>query len=320
LNEATAFQNTKAMEKFTIELLGDSSFPISKDQTILQASLEAGVPHFHACGGKGKCSTCRILVKAGNENLTELTQREADIHKRIPFPPNVRLACQTYVKGENVQVHRMIRDETDIQFYIKEDTATDLEYTGEEKEMALFFLDIRNFTPFIETYLPFDVIHIMRRLFALFQNAIQANDGRIIETAGDGFYAAFGFDNSIKQAVENACKAGYQIFADLRAFNDQYMYKNFRHRFQVGIGLHAGRVIIGNIGIGVNNNLTVTGLPVNIAARLQAATKDLNNSFLISDYAFSYLSDQQHGSQQDIKLKGIKDEVSIHLIGSPFQA
>jgi adenylate cyclase len=120
--------------------------------------------------------------------------------------------------------------------------------------------------------------------------------------------------------VENACKAGYQIFADLRAFNEQYMYKNFRHRFQVGIGLHAGRVIIGNIGIGVNNNLTVTGLPVNIAARLQAATKDLNNSFLISDYAFSYLSDQQHGSQQDIKLKGIKDKVSIHLIGSPFQA
>jgi adenylate cyclase len=306
------------MEKFTIELLGDSSIPISREQTILEASLEAGVPHFHACGGKGKCSTCRILVREGGENLSAFTQKEVDIHKHIPFPPNVRLACQTYVRGENVQVHRMIRDETDIQFYIKEDTAIDLEYTGEEKEMALFFLDIRNFTPFIETYLPFDVIHIMRRLFTLFRKAIEANDGRIIETAGDGFYAAFGFDTEIAKAVANAAKAGMQIMDDLETFNESYMYKNFRHRFQVGIGLHAGRVIIGNIGIGVNNNLTVTGLPVNIAARLQAATKELNNNFIISDYAFTCLEDQPHTSVQEIQLKGIKEKVAVHLMGIPY--
>jgi len=303
---------------FEIVLLGDSTVPISSDQTILQAALEAGIPHFHACGGKGKCSTCRILVRAGEENLSAFTPKEEAIHKHIPFPPNVRLACQTYVKGENVQVHRMIRDETDIQFYIKEDTATDLEYTGEEKEMALFFLDIRNFTPFIETYLPFDVIHIMRRLFTLFRNGIEACEGRIIETAGDGFYAAFGFDTSIEKAVENATSAGRKIFEDLEAFNESYMYKNFRHRFQVGIGLHAGRVIIGNIGIGVNNNLTVTGLSVNIAARLQAATKDLNNSFVISHYAFSYLSNQVKTSSQEIQLKGIKEKVRVHLIGNTY--
>lgn len=306
------------MGKFMIELLGDIPVQISEGQTILEASLEAGVPHFHACGGKGKCSTCRILVRGGFENITELTPKEVAIRKQVSFPPNVRLACQTYVKGENVQVHRMIRDEADIQFYIKEDTATDLEYMGEEREMALFFLDIRNFTPFIESYLPFDVIHIMRRLFALFRHAIESNNGRIIETAGDGFYAAFGFEASIDKAVENAATAGRQIFSDLEAFNESYMYKNFRHRFQVGIGLHAGRVIIGNIGIGVNNNITVTGLPVNIAARLQAATKDLNNNFIVSEHAFSYLEDQQYVSFQKISLKGIKEKVGVHLMGTPF--
>jgi adenylate cyclase len=306
------------MDKFTIELLGDSAIEISEEQTILQASLAAGVPHYHSCGGNGNCSTCRVLVRTGGENLSAFTQKEAELRERIPFPPSVRLACQTYVKGENVQVHRMIRDETDIQFYIKDDTATDIEYTGLEKEMALFFLDIRNFTPFIEAYLPFDVIHIMRRLFALFQNAIEANAGRIIETAGDGFYAAFGFDTEIAEAVDNACKAGHQILNDLRAFNENYMYKNFRHRFQAGIGLHAGKVIVGNIGIGVNNNLTVTGLSVNIAARLQAATKELDNSFLISDHAFSFLADQPQAASQLIKLKGIKEKVTVRLMGTSF--
>jgi adenylate cyclase len=159
----------------------------------------------------------------------------------------------------------------------------------------------------------------MRRLFALFRNAIEANDGRIIETAGDGFYAVFGFETDIDKAVENACNAGHQIFNDLGAFNESYMYKNFRHRFQVGIGLHAGRVIVGNIGIGVNNNLTVTGLPVNIAARLQAATKELNNSFLISGNAFAHLTDQPQTSQQEINVKGVKDKINVHLLGTSYQ-
>ena len=304
---------------FTVELLGDRPIQVNEEQTILQASLEAGIPHYHACGGKGKCTTCRILVRKGIESLSEVTQQELEIRKQIPFPPNVRLACQTFVKGSNVEVHRMIRDETDIELYVKQNRAAAPEYTGEEKVMALFFLDVRNFTPFIETYLPFDVIHILRRLFSIFQNVIETNDGRIIETAGDGFYAAFGFDTPIKVAVENAYNAARQIFSDIDAFNNNYMYKNFRHRFQVGIGLHAGKVIVGNIGIGVNNNLTVTGLPVNIAARLQTATKDLNNTFLMSDYAYELLREPHYVvSSQKISLKGIKDKVNVHLMGTPF--
>jgi adenylate cyclase len=306
-------------EVFTIELLGDGSIPISANQTILQASLAAGIPHYHACGGKAQCSTCRILVQEGQESLSPLTEKEKELRTRVPFPPQVRLACLAFVKGNDVKVHRMIRDETDIRFYIKEDTAADTEYIGQEKELALFFLDIRDFTPFVETYLPFDVIHIMRRLFALFRNAVEAHQGSIIETAGDGFYAVFGFETTLNKAVDDACKAGYQILDDLEAFNNSYMYKNFRHRFQVGIGLHAGKVITGNIGIGVNNNITVTGLPVNIAARLQAATKEVNNSFLISDFAFSCLLKHDQVPQLQLQVKGIQEEMQIHLIGKPYR-
>src|SRR5215217_4745641 len=178
-------------ESFILELLGDKQIPIQTGQTILEASLAAGIPHYHACGGNAKCSTCRILIKEGADYLSAFNDKELALRQRIPMPHNVRLACQTYVQGKGAKAHRMIRDEADIRMYISKDIVTDLSYIVEEKNLALFFLDVRDFTPFIETYLAFDVIHVMRRLFTLFRTCIEGQDGKIIETAGDGFYAVF---------------------------------------------------------------------------------------------------------------------------------
>jgi adenylate cyclase len=307
-------------QQYTIELIGDGVIKVHEGQTILDASLQAGIPHYHACGGQAECSTCRILINKGKENLTGQNDKERALKKRIPFPENVRLACQTFVIGENVQVHRMIREEIDVKLYIVEDTLTNLEHIGEEKELALFFLDIRNFTPFIETYLPFDVIHIMRRLFTLFRKVIEMNKGCIIETAGDGFYAVFGFDSYLATAVHHAIGSGFQILKDLQSFNDTYMQKNFRHRFQVGIGVHAGKVITGNIGIGVNNNLTVMGFAVNVAARLQASTQEFNNNFVVSETAFKELINKPQGIRKLAHLRGIHDVIPCYLIGEPYDA
>jgi adenylate cyclase len=73
------------------------------------------------------------------EDLLDVTEKESRLRTHIPFPKNVRLACQTYVKGDNVKVHRMVRDEKDIELSIKEYTLTDLEHTGQENESGLFF-------------------------------------------------------------------------------------------------------------------------------------------------------------------------------------
>lgn len=304
---------------FWIEFIGDRSVKIEEDQTILVASLAAGIPHYHACGGNAKCSTCRILVQMGQEFLTPCNEKEMLLRTTMHLPSNVRLACQTYVKGSPVHVHRIIRDETDIHLYIDEDTQADVQNIGEEKELALFFLDIRDFTPFMENNLAFDVIHVMRRLFGLFRKCIELYSGKIIETVGDGLYAVFGFSDDIKLATNNACKAGMAILSELIVFNEQYLEKHFNHCFQVGIGLHTGTVILGNIGIGVNNNLTVMGLPVNIASRLQGATKQENNSFIVSDKAFQMLDDPPASVQKQIELKGLKEDFKVHLIGNKYQ-
>ncbi|RYF83872.1 MAG: adenylate/guanylate cyclase domain-containing protein, partial [Chitinophagaceae bacterium] len=211
------------------------------------------------------------------------------------------------------------RDETDLQIYLEEDVDGDLQHTGYEQELALFFLDIKNFTPFIEKYLPFDVIHIIRRLFALFRRCIESCDGKIIETAGDGFYAVFGFNTNLATAANQAFAAAQSILKEMEEMNQQYVEKHFFHQFEAGIGLHAGKVIVGNIGIGVNNNLTVMGLPVNIASRIQAATRRLNNSLAVSEAFYQMLTPEPFSTRVETVLKGIKEPHILHLCGMPYK-
>jgi adenylate cyclase len=302
-----------------INFKGEKVVPVEEGQTILQASLAAGIPHYHACGGKGQCTTCRVLVLEGQEQLTPPTSYERAIKNVKKFPDNVRLACQSRVSGDGVEVQRLIKDETD-RYILINDSEDSTRVMGERRKLALFFIDIRNFTPFIEASLPFDVIHIMRRIFAIFRNAITQYDGVIIETAGDGLYAVFGLNSKIKQAAESAVLAGLKMLADLRIFNNTYMRPYFNHTFEVGIGVHVGKVIVGNVGIGLSNNLTVMGYPVNIAARLQAATRELDNSFVISELAFRLLKNPPYSMGCSyINLKGVSAAYEVRLIGKPYE-
>lgn len=306
---------------FRVDFKGEKVVPVEQGQTILAASLAAGIPHYHACGGKGQCTTCRILVLEGEEHLSKLTSFERTIRSVRKFPDNVRLACQTQVTGEGVKVQRLIKDDTDRYIFINPNEENVTEVMGERRKLALFFIDIRNFTPFVESHLPFDVIHIMRRVFTLMRNAIELYGGRIIDTAGDGLYAVFGLKTTIREATEAAVLAGFKILEDIQLFNNTYMRPYFNHFFEVGIGVHVGKVIYGNVGIGLCNNLTVMGYPVNIASRLQAATKELNNSFVISEKAFSLLKNPPHAVGCDyLNLKGVSSAYEVKLIGKPYEA
>jgi len=304
---------------FTVEMINEKSFEIVEDQTILQASLEAGIPHYHACGGKARCSTCRIVVQEGEEKLSPPNKAELKLRERKKFPNNVRLACQTKVAGNDVKIQRIIKDEADLNLYVYGNSCENIQTVGDEKSMALFFLDIRDFTPFIEKHLPFDVIHIIRRLNILFNEVITQHKGKIIEFSGDGVYAVFGFDEPVDEAVNNAYKAGRQILSSLHKLNDNYIAKYFDYKIDVGIGLHAGRVIVGKTGVKENNPYTVMGLPVNVAARLESSTKELNNNFIVSEYVYEMLADKNDLTEQkQINLKGVSEPFLVRLMGKPF--
>jgi adenylate cyclase len=190
-----------------------------------------------------------------------------------------------------------------------------------EKEMVLFFLDIRNFTRLAEKHRATDVIHIVKKMFSRFQHIIRIYHGRIIETSGDGFYAAFGFNCSLKDAANAAVQAGKGILNTLEHLNIQTFEKNLHQRIEVGIGVHAGKVAVGSLNMGSTDHIVVMGYAVNVAARLQSATKEYNNNFIISSPIFNILNTACIKSKPvKANLKGVSNPCELHLIGSAYTA
>lgn len=312
---------TSARAGLSVELINELGLYVPAGATLLEASLGAGLPHQHACGGTAQCSTCRVLVEEGGEHLSPPSDPEAELARRLRLPPEVRLACQARVLGNPVRVHRLIRDELDQRILITDPTAGGPRSLGEERELALLFLDIRNFTPFVESHLPFDVIHMLNRFFAFVERRIDEAGGRIVVHVGDGLFAVFGCQQALAEATASAFACGQRLLKELEALNEAYFERYFFHRLQIGLGLHVGQVICGNVGVGTQERFNVIGHHVNVAARVEAATKEIGNSFLVSETAFSQLTaPPERATRHEVMLKGVQAPLVVHAVGCPYQA
>ncbi|WP_131450777.1 adenylate/guanylate cyclase domain-containing protein [Flavobacterium subsaxonicum] len=227
---------------------------------------------------------------------------EQQLAQRYNLPANVTLAQGNTKKGNALS-----------------DLLGSITTRSEERNLGLLFLDIRNFTSIMEVYPAQTVLHVVRLLFLLFSKSIKENGGRIIETGGDSLYAVFGLDAPLG-AVNDSVKASYAILNDLETFNTSYAIPQFGLDIEIGIGLHKGNVAVSYSDLDDLGHLTVMGLPVNIAARLQAATKELNNNIIISDEAYRILEPTANDDAISIRLKGISAPVPVRLLGYPYHS
>jgi len=132
-----------------------------KDKSLLEISLEQGIPHYHACGGNAQCSTCRVMVLEGLDRLEPPNIKEkALLEKKGWSASNVRLACQTRPRA-GLTIRRLVIDETDAKLAKGEAS----EGRGLERDLAVLFSDLAGFTPFTENALPYDVVHLLDRYF-----------------------------------------------------------------------------------------------------------------------------------------------------------
>jgi adenylate cyclase len=188
-----------------------------------------------------------------------------------------------------------------------------------ETELAILFLDIRNFTGLMEAHSGQSVIQTMRRLFTAFNQIIKSFQGKVVEIAGDNLYAVFGLQTNLNEAVNYAYQATKMMFHTLNLFNEANAVYDNDSALQMGVGLHAGKVFVGEFGLDAPAQLSVMGLPVNIAARLQAKTKELNNDLLISEDAYRLL--EPNGTvldQRTVNLQGISQGQQVRLAGKPY--
>jgi adenylate cyclase len=257
----------------------DRRVRIPRGLSILEASLRFKVPHASVCGGRARCSTCRVRVVSDRSALPPPSGREAYVLARVGASanPSIRLACQlrprTDVAGIPVLPANVRAD------FVRNRSRVNI---GEERYVVSMFVDMRGSTKLAEARLPFDVVFLINRFLEAASQAVVDAGGQPNQFVGDGLLALFGLDVDPATACRQALRA-----ASLVASNIEYMNHEFAAELQApiqfGIGIQGGEVIVGDIGFRDHTVFTALGDAVNVAARLQDMTKQLNCTVVISE-------------------------------------
>jgi adenylate cyclase len=150
---------------------------------------------------------------------------------------------------------------------------------SEVRDVCVMFVDIRNFTAFSEDKKPEQVVGYLNALFDLMVDAINAHNGIVNKFLGDGFMAIFGAPLSEGNHCKNAIEAALAIIARIEAEVKAGRLPPTR----VGVGVHAGKVVIGNVGSRQRKEYTVIGDVVNVASRVEALNKELGSQILVTE-------------------------------------
>jgi adenylate cyclase len=252
---------------------------VPKGLSVLEASLRNNVPHASVCGGRARCSTCRIRVIGDCASLPEPSMREAFVLNRVGAgaDPAIRLACQ-------------LRPEADLSFFqifLPQTTAATLRTSnpsriGEERYLVSLFVDMRGSTKLAEKRLPFDTVFIVNRFLGAVSQAVLECGGQPNQFVGDGQLALFGLTSDPQTACRQALQAASMIAANIDELN-QFLRHDLREPIRFGVGIHGGEVIIGDIGYRDHMVFTALGDAVNVAARLQDMTKSLACEVVVSE-------------------------------------
>jgi class 3 adenylate cyclase len=289
----------------------NAQLSIEAGETILEASLRAGVPHAHACGGRARCSTCRIWILEGLQYCNERTEQERAIAGPLRFGPEVRLACQTKVSGD-LKLRRLVLDETDLEI-TSQLAKPRLGRCGETRTIAVLFCDIRDFTNISQQLSPYDLMFTLNRYFFHMADAIERNGGHIEKFIGDAIMAVFGIDDTSDMPLR-AIKAAVDMLSAADRMKP-YMKTMYDVDFEVGIGLHYGDAVIGTVSGGREERLTAIGETVNIASRIESANKEAGTRLLISEALYRQTEKQVEVSDfVRVRLRGTNERMSLYEV------
>ena len=245
--------------------------------TILETSRFGGVPHVSVCGGRGRCSTCRVRIEHGADTLAPPAEAEMRVLRRVAAAPGVRLACQARPRGDVGVVPLIapgLRHDGALQ-------ASDTE-AGREQELAVLFADLRGFTTIAERKLPYDVVYLLNRYFEAVGGAVREAGGVANQFTGDGVMALFGIGASPEDGCRAALRGAAGMVASLEALS-QSLSAELPAPLRLGIGIHVGPAVVGRMGFAEAAYLTAVGDTVHVAARLEQLTKRYGCELIISE-------------------------------------
>jgi adenylate cyclase len=276
--------HTHRFQSIRITYPGGRVVAVPSGFSVLEASRWARIPHASVCGGRGRCSTCRVRIIAGRLDPPDVAERKTLM--RINAPDNVRLACQ-------------LRPTTDlaVDLLVRPVRETPLGATrfnaasegGKEMQIAALFVDLRESTRLATNRLPYDALFLFDRYIQVVTAAMRQNMGHVTSIAGDGVMSLFGAEGDAADASRDAWKAALQIWNALDALNED-LAAELGAPLRAGIGLHVGLAVVGMIGSAENRSLQFLGDTGNIAAKLEEQTKPLDCTLVASRAALARIA------------------------------
>jgi adenylate cyclase len=250
--------------------------PMLPGATVLETLRENGIPHASVCGGRARCTTCRILVTKGLRSLPEPSGLEATALARIGAMPGMRLACQICPTADISVMPLLAADARAADGMVR----AGLE--GSERLITVMFVDLRGATILGEAKLPYDLLYILNQFFDEMIKALTATNGHYSQFTGDGLMALYGLsakDPAIGAA--DALRGAREMLARVAQLNSR-MRGDLPQPIRIGIGIHFSEAIVGAMGPPGSQIITAIGDTVNACKRLESLTKEYDCAVVVS--------------------------------------
>src|SRR3954469_12014844 len=281
-------------------------------RSILEAVRDAGLPHASVCGGRARCTTCRVRIVEGLAALAPPNRAEGQALARIEAPPNVRLACQTRPRGDVAVVPLLPPAPTDAVAARRAGAARE-----RERSIVAMFVDLRGSTRLAESRLPYDVVFIMNQFFAEMYAALRATHGYYAQFRGDGLLALYGLESDLPQACRDAMRGAAEMQRRLEVLSNS-LSAELAEPLRIGIGAHAGVAIVGTMGPPEAPIYSAIGDNINIAARFEGMTKAYRCVMVVSADTLAQAGLDPHGAPvHRVRVRGRNERVTVYAVSDP---
>ncbi len=297
------------LDQVAVHYPGGEVIRVPRGFSVLEASRLGGLLHYAVCGGKGQCSTCRVQILGDYDSLPAPDKMEETTLRRINAGPDVRLACQLR-PNRDVAVAPLLVPATEAALPANSQETS----PGREREIAVLFVDIRHFTTMTETRLPFDVVFLLNRYFAIIGKAVEQSGGRLDKFIGDGAMALFGLNTAPEEACRQALSAAAAIVAEIEKLAAE-LADELALPLRIAIGIHTGPAVVGTMGYGRVRSMTAIGDTVNVASRLESAAKEFEAAIVISEPVASLSGANLAGIEsREISVRGRALPLKVYVI------
>jgi adenylate cyclase len=250
--------------------------PMLPGATVLETLRENGIPHASVCGGRARCTTCRILVTNGLRNLPEPSGLEAKALARIGAARGMRLACQICPTADISVMPLLAAEARAVDGMVR----GGLE--GSERLITVVFVDLRASTSLGEAKLPYDLLYILNQFFDEMIKALNATNGHYSQFTGDGLMALYGLNaKDPATGSADALRGAREMLARVDQLNSR-LRGDLPQPMRIGIGIHFSEAIVGAMGPPGSQIITAIGDTVNACARLESLTKNYDCSVIVS--------------------------------------